>query len=50
MHITLFYLRLIKKKMKKILLLALFLGVSIQGFSQKGMYGIRGGYNISNLK
>lgn len=35
--------------MKKLLLLALLLGVSIQGFCQKGIYGIRGGYNISNL-
>lgn len=38
-----------EKKMKKLLLLALLLGVSIQGFSQSGTYGIRGGFNISNL-
>ncbi|MEP5341115.1 MAG: porin family protein [Algibacter sp.] len=35
--------------MKKLLLLILLLGVSIQGFSQSGIYGIRGGLNISNL-
>ena len=35
--------------MKKLLLLTVLLGVSIQGFSQEGTYGIRGGYNISNL-
>lgn len=35
--------------MKKILLLVLVIGSSIHGFSQSGTYGIRGGYNISNL-
>lgn len=34
--------------MKKILLLTL-LGVSFYGFSQDVKYGLRGGYNISNL-
>lgn len=35
--------------MKNLLLLALLLSVSVTGFSQNGKYGIRGGYNISNL-
>lgn len=35
--------------MKKTLLLVLMIGLSIQAFSQSGTYGIRGGYNISNL-
>jgi len=35
--------------MKRILLLVLLLVVSIEGFSQSGTFGVRGGYNISNL-
>lgn len=35
--------------MKKALLLFLLLSISISGFSQDVKYGIRGGYNISNL-
>jgi hypothetical protein len=35
--------------MKKLLLMAVLLVVSVQGYSQAGKYGIRGGYNISNL-
>ncbi|WP_100611665.1 porin family protein [Confluentibacter lentus] len=35
--------------MKKILLLTLLLSISIEGFSQSGTFGVRGGYNISNL-
>ncbi len=35
--------------MKKLLFLAVLLSLSIQGFSQKGTWGVRAGYNISNL-
>ena len=35
--------------MKKLFLAILLLGFSIYGFSQDVKYGIRGGYNISNL-
>lgn len=35
--------------MKNLLILILLLGISFQAFSQSGTYGIRGGYNISNL-
>jgi len=35
--------------MKQLLLLALLLGLSINTFSQSGTFGVRGGYNISNL-
>lgn len=35
--------------MKKILLFTLLLALTIKGFSQSGTYGIRGGFNISNL-
>jgi opacity protein-like surface antigen len=35
--------------MKKLLLAILLLGFSIYGFTQDVKYGIRGGYNISNL-
>lgn len=35
--------------MKKTLLFIAILVVSIQGFSQGAKYGVRGGYNISNL-
>lgn len=35
--------------MKNLLLLTLLYGISFQMFSQSGTYGIRGGYNISNL-
>lgn len=35
--------------MKKLLFAILLLGFSIYGFSQDVKYGIRGGYNISNL-
>jgi len=35
--------------MKKLLLLLVLLSVSLSGFSQDIKYGIRGGYNISNL-
>jgi Outer membrane protein beta-barrel domain len=35
--------------MKKLLLLAFLLIISIEGFSQSGTFGVRGGYNISNL-
>lgn len=35
--------------MKRILLLVLLLSISVEGFSQSGTFGVRGGYNISNL-
>jgi len=35
--------------MKKLLLLTFLLIISIEGFSQSGTFGVRGGYNISNL-
>lgn len=35
--------------MKKILLLLAFLMLSLYGFSQNALYGVRAGYNISNL-
>lgn len=35
--------------MKKLVFLALLLGFTIQGFAQKGTFGVRAGYNISNL-
>tara|TARA_R110002049_G_scaffold309155_1_gene517691 strand:+ start:7758 stop:8285 length:528 start_codon:yes stop_codon:yes gene_type:complete len=35
--------------MKNILLLVVLLVISAQGFSQGAKYGVRGGYNISNL-
>jgi len=35
--------------MKRILLLVLLLILSIEGFSQSGTFGVRAGYNISNL-
>ncbi len=35
--------------MKKIVFIALFVTLSIQVFAQKGTYGVRAGYNISNL-
>lgn len=35
--------------MKKILLLFVFVLCSFYGFSQNAMYGVRAGYNISNL-
>jgi len=35
--------------MKRILLLILLLSITVEGFSQSGTFGVRGGYNISNL-
>ncbi|APX99974.1 outer membrane protein with beta-barrel domain [Lacinutrix venerupis] len=35
--------------MKKIILIAAFAMFSIYGFSQNALYGVRAGYNISNL-
>ncbi|MEW4924578.1 porin family protein [Algibacter sp. 2305UL17-15] len=35
--------------MKKLAIIAFLLSLSYQGFSQSGTYGIRAGYNISNL-
>ncbi|GAB1855511.1 hypothetical protein MHTCC0001_03450 [Flavobacteriaceae bacterium MHTCC 0001] len=35
--------------MKKLLVLALFITLSLQSFSQQGTYGVRAGYTISNL-
>ena len=35
--------------MRQLFLLVLLLSISLSGFSQSGTFGVRGGYNISNL-